>query len=157
VNAGQKTIDEWKAELRRVPISPALRVIDAARFSRLMKGRLRFYAQAPAHFDSIWLIENELKRLKTNFFEIPFGAFWEVLTGESVAAAETILSHLYPTILNEHELSCSREFVRLLPGRWEPGRQKAIALEIAAIFDGFYSALTKVSATVCQQVKCTPS
>jgi hypothetical protein len=40
-----------------------MRVIDAARFSRLMKGRLEFYAEAPPHFDSTWPIANELKTL----------------------------------------------------------------------------------------------
>jgi hypothetical protein len=147
-DAAAKSIAEWKAELHRVPISPAIRVIDAARFSRLMKGRLRFYAHAPAHFDSIWLIENELKRLKASFFDVPFGTCWEVLTGETMVDAATILPQLYPAILNEHELACSQEFVRLLPGQWKPGQQKHIALELAAIFDGFYSALTKVSAAV---------
>lgn len=150
-DAPQKSIEQWKQELRSVPISPALRVIDAARFSRLMKGRLRFYARAPEHFDSIWLIENELKRLRTNFFEVPFGTCWEVLSGEKISDAQTILPQLHPDILDAHELECSSEFVRLLPGQWEDGEQKSIALKIADIFDGFYSALTKVSNAVCQK------
>ena len=144
-DAPKKSIIEWKAELRNVPIDPALRVFDAAKFSRLMEGRLEFYAHAPAHFDSIWCIENELRRLKQSSFTIPFGVFWKELTGETMENPVDILDKLCPNLLTEEEVRCTRTFDRLLPGHWEDGTQKQIARDLAAIFDGFFHALCKVA------------
>ncbi len=139
-----KTVAQWKRRLDAVPLSPVMRIFDSARFSRLMKGRLQFYGNAPPHFDSVWLIENELRRIRRNFFEIPFGVFWEVTTGQRPHNAVEIIPKLCPTVLTREEAHYVAEFVRLLPGRWESGCQKAIALALSGIFDGFLSALSKI-------------
>ena len=143
-DAPSKDVAEWKAELDSVPINPFLRVSESARFSRLMKGRLQFYAASPPHFDSVWCIENELRRLRTNFFEIPFGIFWHVTTGERVASPIHIVPTLAHDLLTLGEVWCVQEFVRLLPGDWKDGEQQKIATALAEIFDGFYSALNKI-------------
>jgi hypothetical protein len=148
--AEKKSIAEWKAALGRVPLSPSTRVFDASRFCRLMKGRLQFYAQAPAHFDSTWPIENELRRLKQSFFDVPFGVFWEVRTGRKVADPATVLSDICPSLFTAEESRCVREFVRLTPGQWAPGAQKQTAQAVADIFDGFFIALNKVTAAVAE-------
>ena len=149
-DAERSDVPEWKTELKSLTISPMLRVFSAARFSRLMKGRLRFYAAAPPHFDSIWCIENELRRLRQNFFTIPFGVYWELATGEKVEDPATILPRLHPGILDREELRCTEEFVRLLPGHWNEGEQKRIAAEIADVFDGFFRAQSKIAEAVRQ-------
>ena len=77
-------IGRWKRHLSDVPVDPALIIFDNAKFSRLMKGRLRFYANAPRHFEAEYLIENELRRINTNFFGVPFRVFWKIRSGESV-------------------------------------------------------------------------
>lgn len=147
--AGRKSVAEWKAALASAPVSPAMKVFDAARFSRLMKGRLWFYAHAPAaHFDSTWPIENELRRLRHSFFEVPFGTYWEVTAGEKVADPAAIVPRLAPSLLTPGEARCTLEFARLTPGCWAPGAQKQVALEIAAVFDGFFHALDKVARAV---------
>lgn len=144
-----KTMARWKAELHRAPVSPVMKVFDSARFSRLMKGRLWFYAHAPsAHFDSTWPIENELRRLRHNFFDVPFGICWELTTGERAPDAAAIVPRLVPALLTEEEARCTLEFVRLAPGHWAPGTQKQVAMEIAAVFDGFFHALDKVARAV---------
>jgi len=142
--AESKTVAEWRVCPEDVPMSPVLRAFGAGRFSRLMKGRLRFYAAAPPCFDSIWCIENELRRLRRNFFTIPFGIYWELATGEKVDDPATILSHLRPGILDQEELRATREFVRLTPGRRRAGEQKNIAAAIADVFDDFFSAQLKI-------------
>ncbi|NQU12379.1 hypothetical protein HQ590_16410, partial [bacterium] len=149
-DAAGSEINDWKAALTRLPVSPAMRVIDAARFSRLMKGRLWFYADPPAHFDSVWPIENELLRLRRSFFAVPFGVYWEVVAGEKVQDPATILPRLCPDPLTAEELRCTQAFVRLLPGRWEPGRQHQIARELADVFDGFFHGLAKVTGRVIE-------
>lgn len=144
-HAEKTSVAEWKAALNAAPVNPVMRVFDAARFCRLMKGRLKFYGRAPAHFDSTWPIENELLRLKRSFFDIPFGTCWEMQTGEKVKDPAAALDRLADGLLTPDELRCTKEFVRLTPGHWEAGRQRQIALEIAEVFDGFFSALTTVT------------
>ena len=137
-------MQEWKACLAQAQVNPAMLIFDGAKFSRLMKGRLRFYANVPPHFDSIWCIENELRRLRSNFFEIPFGVFWKVTTGQQTENPIEIVPRLAPELLTSDEVRCVQEFVRLLPGDWQDGEQKNIATALASIFDGFYSALNKI-------------
>ncbi len=148
-DAADKSVTQWKADLDRVPVSPAMKVFDASRFSRLMKGRLRFYAHAPSgHFDSTWLIENELLRLRRNFFEIPFGTFREMTAGTKAGDPSAFIPDLVPALLTPEEARCTLEFARLTTGRWAPGTQKQTALRIADVFDGFFHALNKVARVV---------
>jgi len=114
------------------------------KFSRLMKGRLRFYATAPGHFATDWVIENELRRLRSSYLTIPFGMYWRVRTGETVEDPADLLPRLTADPLTEEEARCAREFARLLPGTWKPGEQRAIALALADIFDGFFGGLIKI-------------
>jgi len=143
-DAPNRTVAEWKAALQQVPISPVMRTFGAARFARLMKGRLRFYAAAPPHFDSTWPIENELRRLRKNFFDVPFSVYWQVTAGRVPEDLAGSVGSLVPDVLTADEARCVREFVRLLPGTWKEGEQKAIASKIADIFDCFFSAQNKI-------------
>lgn len=152
-DAENKDVPEWNAALKTVYVSPQLRAFSAARFSRLMKGRLRFYAAAPPHFDSIWCIENELRRLRQNFFATPFSIYWELATGERLGDPASILSRLCPDILDKEELRCTRRFIDLAPGHWKEGEQKQIASAIADVFDGFFSAQCKIT-TAIRRICC---
>jgi hypothetical protein len=155
-DADNKTVAQWKTDLNRAPVSATMKVFDSARFSRLMKGRLQFYARAPAtHFDSTWPIENELRRLKRSFFDVPFGTYWEVTAGEKVQDPVTIVPRLVPALLTAEEARCSLEFARLTPGHWAPGTQRQVALDIAAVFDGFFHALNKVAEAVAEREQRT--
>lgn len=155
-DAANKSVAQWKTDLARAPVNPAMKVFDSARFSRLMKGRLRFYAHAPAeHFDSTWPIENELRRLKSSFFDVPFGTFWELTTGEKVKDPAAIVTRLVPSLLTDEEARCTLDFIRLAPGHWAPGTQRQVAMEIAAVFDGFFHALNKVAQAVAARSYAT--
>jgi len=140
------SVPEWREALNSVPVSPVARIFDAARFSRLMKGRLQFYAAAPPHFDSTWPIENELLRLRQNFFETPFGAFFEVRDGEVPHDLAAAVPDLCPSLLTRDEVECVAALIRLLPGHWADGEQKRIAAAVAEVYDGFFSAQSKIAA-----------
>jgi len=45
---------EYKEKLSKIMIDPQMQIFDSMKFSRLMKGRLKFYVSAGKHFDSIW-------------------------------------------------------------------------------------------------------
>ena len=141
-------IGAWKAALQEVPLDPSLVIFDNAKFSRLMKGRLHFYGCAPSRFDATWLIQNELGRIGTNFFQAPFRTFWKLKTGETVEDPVTILDQLRGEVLSDAEVEATREFARLTPGHWEEGKEREIAAAIVEVFDGFFTALTKISQAV---------
>ena len=141
-------VARWKQALAEAPLDPALVIFDNAKFSRLMKGRLHFYCDAPAHFDATWPVQNELLRLGQTFFRVPFATYWRIRTGEIVADPVTILDRLRGDPLTNAEVDATREFARLTPGTWEPGSENQVARAIIDVFDDFYRALARISASV---------
>jgi len=143
-------VDAWKQALQDVTIDPAVVIFENTRFSRLMKGRFLFYAKAPKHFDTSWLIENELKRIGRSFFGIPFTMYWKIKTGESITNPISIVDALGGDLLTSAEIRAVKEFARLTPGHkfWQDGEEKDIALAITDVFDDFFKALTKLSEAV---------
>lgn len=137
-------IDDWKKELSNVPIEPQLIIFDSSRFCRLMKGRLRFYANTPGYFDSIWLIQNELKRIGNMFYRTPYRIFWELYSGDKVENIDTVIPKLVPDILNSSEAEATLKFSRLASGTWEERKEVQTALTIADIFDEFFHGLNKI-------------
>lgn len=141
-------VNVWRRALQRTEVDPALIIFESAKFSRLMKGRLQFYAQAPSHFESSWLIRNELKRSGQNFLHTPLTVYWKLRTGESVNEPALVLDRLHGDLLTAEEVVAAREFARLTAGRWQQGQEKAVALAIVAIFDDVFKALSKISQAV---------
>jgi hypothetical protein len=138
----------WKKVLQAAPVDPALVIFENSKFCRLMKGRLFFYANAPPHFETSWLIGNELKRIGRAFFRLPFATYWHIQTGERVEDPLTILGQLGNDLLSPVEVAATKEFARLTPGHWKQGDEKAIALAVVEVFDHFFKALTKISQAV---------
>jgi hypothetical protein len=134
----------WKQALQAVPVDPARVVFDRYKFARLVKGRLWFYLHAPAHFEALWLIQNELGRLGDYYFRTPFRTYWQARTGEMVEDPTTILDELRGELLTDADIAAVREFVRLTPRQWEVGRERETTAEIVAIFDDYFAALTKI-------------
>ena len=155
-NARKQSSDRWRSDLDDFPIDPGLKIFDAAKFSRLMRGRLEFYAASPSHFDAGWLIENELNRIRRNFFEIPFDTFWK-LRGRinkqddsskiHVQDPLEIVDLLCPEIITAEQVSCIRSFDGWLREPRHPENLPRIARGIAEVFDGFYAALDTITNT----------
>ena len=138
----------WKRALQQVPLDPALVIFDNAKFARLMKGRLWFYVHAPAHFDTAWLIQNELRRIGHNFFRAPFQTYWRLKMGERVENPAMILDQLRGALLTDAEVEATREFDRLTSVPTKPGDESAAAAAIVSVFDDFFRALNKISEAV---------
>ncbi len=141
-------VSEWLRELQTAPVDPTLLISESTRFSRMMKGRLYFYAHAPAHFDTSWLIGHELRRIGKNFFQIPFAAYWKLRTGKVIADSTTILEDLCGELLTPAEVAATREFARLTHGPWREDEEKQVVLSIYHVFDSFLEGLTKICDSV---------
>jgi hypothetical protein len=134
----------WKKALGSAPIDPAMLLFDNYKFARLMKGRLVFYLNAPPHFDSDWLILNELRRIRSNFFGVPFRTYWKIKTGEEVADPLSILPALQGNPLTVEEVAAARQFARL-SASITPGQERQIAAGLVEVYDTFYQALARLT------------
>ena len=143
-DAGSKNVGEWKSELVKAPVDPAMVIFDAAKFARLMKGRLSFYGRAPEHFDSDWLIENEMNRMHRNFLQIPFGLYWKMKTGEVEENVMNVLPQLAEGLFTASQVEGVRRFDSLFSVPRKEANRKTVVLDLAAVFDDFFLALAKV-------------
>ncbi|MDD5597490.1 MAG: hypothetical protein PHV82_06070 [Victivallaceae bacterium] len=143
----------WRKALERTEIDPGLKIFENAKFSRLMKGRLWFYANAPGHFDSTWLIENELLRMNKSYIKAPFPTYWKEKTGEDTEDVNRIFGELAGNVLTEKEVASLKEFNKLTPGYWEKGKEKNTALKIVEIFDDVFRSLVKISTDLSKEKK----
>lgn len=130
--------------LNSIPISPLMRLIDSSRFCRLFKGRMHFYANAPAHFDNRWLIHNELGRSADMFVRTPCRVFWKAATGEACDDVASILRRLAPDVITEAQAEASLAFLRIAPGTWTEGRERETCLALMDVFDDVFYGLSRI-------------
>ena len=136
--------DAYKKELGKIIIDPVMQIFDSARFSRLMKGRLRFYARSRNHFDSKWLIENELNRIGKSFFANPLAIYWKAIRKASRISPEKIAKKLEGDIFTANDVEAMLAFAELTMHGYKEGEQVSLAEKIADVFDNFYIALDKL-------------
>ena len=115
-----------------------------------MKGRLYFYINAPDYFATLFLIQNELGRIGNNFFKYPFQNYWKIRSGLRVENPVEILDQLRNDPLSEDEIEATKEFARLNFSDWR-GKEYQVASSIIAIYDDFYKALSKITASIIFQ------
>lgn len=139
----KKSAEEIKDALKEVEVAPQMLVFSKSRFSRLMKGRLWYFAKAPSHIDKLFLIRNELNRIGENFYGIPYRAYWKVIKGEEIDNPDRIVPELVPQILTSHEAEATLKFSKLVYS-WQKGKEIETALEIVEIYDHFFKGLNKI-------------
>ena len=141
---------KWKDAIKKVEVDPRLLLFDGAKFSRLMKGRLKFYANAPTHFDTTWCIQNDVNRMGNNFFRTPFKIFEQVVYHQKIDDPAEKVPDLVPEILSKEEMENTLAFDRLTREKCKNGQEVETANQIAEIFDSFFHALFKISKIVRQ-------
>jgi len=137
------TSKELKEKLGKVKAGLMVKFFEGAKFSRLMMGRLLFYADNISHFDSIWLIQNELGRIKKLFFETTFTAFGLIAWGNALKP-EDILERCRGTFLDETEYIKVRSYAEIFNKPYNSGAIKEYALEVAAVMGPFQVVLEKL-------------
>ena len=135
---------EYREKLGGIMIDPCMQIFESVKFSRLMKGRLKFYTRVGSLFDSKWLIRNELSRIGKNFFATPFSIFWRALGDEEDLSALEIARRLTGDILTQEDFSFIKRFSDLTMHGYQEGQEVEIAKQIAEVMDGVYLALDKL-------------
>jgi hypothetical protein len=118
------------AKIDAILVDPVEMFASGARFSRLIEGRLRFYAQEILWFDSIWLIQNELGRIVGNFHDKPLKAYGLIRFKESLSPRD-VLDRLDGSLLSRGDAAGMRRFAALASQPVPPGKEKQRALEVA--------------------------
>lgn len=135
---------EYREKLNGIVLDPCMQIFESAKFSRLMKGRLKFYARAGRFFDSKWLIRNELSRIGKSFFANPFTIYWKAFGDGKAFPPLEIAKNLSGEIFNQTDLSFIKRFSDLTMHGYQQGEELKIAEQIAEVMDGFYLALDKL-------------
>jgi len=129
--------------------------LDGARFCRLMKGRLLFYAEKIDWFESTWLVRNELGRIVSNFYERPMRAYAQVCWQESLEPDE-VLERLADSILTEEQARSMRAFVIEGSKPVEDGQEREQARRIATIYEDVLAVLETLRADIVERLQAIP-
>jgi hypothetical protein len=143
-------VSRIRAKLREVASDPIPDFFEGVKFSRLMKGRLLFYAERIPWFDASRLIEIELGRMVSNFIEKPLTAYARVCFGESMTSDE-VLARLRGKVLSADEVEALHRFVHIAGSRAHTTDDKAHARQIAMLYSPVLVILEKLSADLLQQ------
>jgi len=135
---------EYREKLNKIMIDPCMQIFDSAKFSRLMKGRLKFYTKAGSFFDSKWLIQNELSRIGRSFFATPFTIYWKTFGDRENLAPLEIAKRLTGEIFTQADFFFIKRFSDLTMHGYQEGEEVEMARQIAKVMDGFYLALDKL-------------
>ncbi|MBA7481973.1 hypothetical protein ES707_17453 [subsurface metagenome] len=119
------------------------RFYEGSKFCRLMMGRLLFYAEDIPYFDSKWLIENELKRIRRLFFETTFTAFGRIAWGEDMTP-EDVRDRCRGEFLSEPEYEAVRAYADIFSEPYDPADIKKFASRVADAMGRFQVVLEKL-------------
>ncbi len=144
--------DAVAAKVKRMPSDPADAFREGVKFARLMKGRLLFYAEPIAWFDSIWLIRNELGRIVANFYEKPLAAYGQIRYGRPVPARE-VLDRLRGELITPGDWRDVMEFVRVASTPFNDGLAKERARQVAEVFEPVQRLVEALSHDLAQRAR----
>ncbi|NUQ65047.1 MAG: hypothetical protein HUU20_21495 [Pirellulales bacterium] len=148
--------DDLRRKTAAVPSDPADAVHSGLRFSRLLKGRLLFYAQSIGWFDSEWLIRNELGRVVANLCTGPLAAYGRARFGAALKP-EAVLHRLRGNLLAEDLCEGVTAFIELVGTPLPAGQERPRATQAAAAFDPVPAMLAALSADLLKQNAAIPT
>jgi len=138
---------DLRARLTGVAVDPVQQFFEVIKFSRLMKGRLLFYAEEIPHFDSIPCIRIDVGRMRTNFFEKPLSIYGKMRYEDDVSPEE-VASRLRGDLWSAAEYDGMMKLARLARLPESAGDYRPLARRIAEDFEPFLRAVEKLSAHV---------
>lgn len=139
------TVAQLRNAVRSLPGPPPFtRLFENIKFSRLMKGRLWFYAQDVDWFDSELLIRVELNRIRPNFYETPLRLFGRLAYGKDLTPEES-LQALAGNGFGKEDVAGCRRFAATADPACPDDELKKRALAVADLYDPFLCAMEKLA------------
>jgi hypothetical protein len=140
---------EIRKKVTAVKGEPIPAFFECAKFGRLLKGRLQFYAQTIPHFDSAWLIRNELGRAAANFYHKPLSIYGQVRYGGQWSAAQ-VLERLRGKTLTDMECRDVMAFAHLAAQPIPVGEERKRSQQAADGYDSVLTCLEKLGQDLLQ-------
>jgi hypothetical protein len=125
---------EMRRKVRAVPVDPVHGFFESAKFGRLLKGRLLFYAESIPWFDTAWLIRNEIGRIVANFYTKPLSIYGLARFGEKLEAA-AVLDRIAGGLISANDRDHMNRFVAVASDPIAAGREREQARRVAEVFD----------------------
>ena len=136
--------EDLQRKLSHLQQDPIAEFFESAKFARLLKGRLLFYADSIEHFDSEWLIRIELGRIVSNFYTKPLTIFSLAKSGKRLSP-EQVLDTLQGKLLSQAECEGMRRFHELASKPVVEGNERAQARAVADIYDVVLTVIERLS------------
>ena len=137
------TFRELRSKLGSLKINLLGKFFEGAKFSRLMMGRILFYANDIPHFESMWLISHEMRRIRRMFFEITFETYGLIAWGEQLPP-ETVLERCRGDVLNNSDYDAVKAFSDIFTQVNDAPDIRTFAREVAAVMAPFQVVLEKL-------------
>ena len=128
------TPEALRKKTAALPDDPYVSFAAGARFGRLMKGRLLFFAADLPSFDSDFLVRNELGRIVANFYEKPLMAYGTLRWNETLAP-EAVLARLRGKLLTPAEADGFTRFAKKANEVIPQGMHRQRSREAADLYD----------------------
>lgn len=123
--------DELRRAVSRAPVSAHSRFFELIRFSRLMRGRLLFFAEEIPWFESAWLIRNELSRIGAWFYSQALHYYGLAVFGAALPA-EQVLVRVTPQVIPTPLAADFARFAQVASQPVAEGAERAAARAVAA-------------------------
>lgn len=143
--------DAIRGQVAAVKAEPVAAFFEGAKFGRLLKGRLLFYAESIPHFDSTWLIRNELGRAAENFYNKPLGIYGQVRYGGQWTANQ-VLRMIRGELLTEEQCDAMTDFAKLVDKPIPPGLERERSREAARAYDNVLFCLERLGKDLLERM-----
>jgi hypothetical protein len=128
------TPEQLRARVSAAVASPVSKLFDTVKFSRLMRGRLLFFAENIPWFDSEWLIRNELARIVPWFYTQALEAYGNAALQRQLSA-DQVLCCLSGTVLSPELALGLKRFAEVASEQPRPGNERECARRVADVFE----------------------
>ena len=125
---------------------PLLTIFNCVRFCRIRKGRYWCYLNAPATFDTDWLVANELSWLRNAFTKGAFECYGRLRCGRVDMPLGELLDAIRPEMIDAADEQAIRRVFSLA---WDPaasGHERECLRQIAEVIDVYYAVLERLLA-----------
>jgi hypothetical protein len=137
-------VEKVRRKVAAAPSEPMQAFFESAKFGRLLEGRLRFYAESIPHFDSAWLIRNEVGRIGPNFYAKPLKIYGRVKFGTELTP-EAVLDRLQSDLLSPAQCAGMRRFHAMAAEPITEGHERSRAILVADAYAVVPDVLEKLS------------
>jgi hypothetical protein len=119
---------------------------NGVRFSRIRKGRWKFYLDAPESFETDHLCLSEISWLASTFTAPMFDSYAQIKWGEKGLGLEEVLARVTPELIDPSEAEIIRQVFRAAAGRPTHMEAKERVRQAAEVYTEYYLVLERMLA-----------